>query len=248
MSYLAQTAETVRFKGHDGDEIEGYLARPNGEGPYGSIVLLHHAPAWDEPTIEMARKFAHHGYVAVAPHLYSRQAQGGVSPEDAAAAARAAGGTSDEQFLGDAAGALDFARGLPYTNGRVAVIGFCSGGRQAYLAGCRLNFDAVIDCWGGNVMASPEQLNAAHPVAPIDFTPDLKAPLLGIFGGEDYNPTRRQVEMTEEVLRQHGKAYEFHVFDGAGHSFMTTDELNFRVKQTVQAWERIFDFMERTVA
>lgn len=246
--YRSQIAEVINITGHNGDQVESYIARPTDSGTYGSMVLVHHAPAWDEPTIEMVRKFAHNGYVCVAPHLYAREGRGTASPEDAAAAARAAGGTADEQFVGDVKGALEYIRSQPYSNGKVSIIGFCSGGRQAYLAGCRLPFDSVIDCWGGSVIAPKEQLNEAHPVAPIDLTADLSGPLLGLFGADDYNPTKRQVEMTEEILNANGKEYEFHVYEGAGHSFMTTDELNFRVEPTIDAWRRIFDFMERTVA
>jgi carboxymethylenebutenolidase len=125
---------------------------------------------------------------------------------------------------------------MPFCNGRVAIMGGCSGGRQSYLGAVKLDVDAAIDCWGGSVVVPPEQLNPAHPVAPIDYTAEISCPLLGIFGADDYNPTLRQVEITEEALKANDKDYEFHVFEDAGHSFMTTDELNFRVNQTVRAW------------
>ena len=246
--YRGQIGEMITYPGHNGDAIDAYLARPSGNGPFGAVVFLHHAPAWDEVSIEMVRKLAHHGYVTISPHLYTREGAGATNPEDAAAAGRAKGGTPDEQFLGDADGALAFLRSQPYCNGRVAIMGGCSGGRQAYLAAGRLTVDAAIDCWGGSVVVPPEQLNAAHPVAPIDYTADISCPVLGIFGADDYNPTLRQVALTEEALKAHGKEYEFHVFEDAGHSFMTTDELNFRINQTVAAWRLIFDFLERTVA
>ena len=74
--------------------------------------------------------------------------------------------------LGDVAGSMEFLRAQPYANGKVGVIGFCSGGRHAYLAACTLpRIDAAVDCWGGNVIVDdPKQLNAKRPVAPIDLT------------------------------------------------------------------------------
>jgi carboxymethylenebutenolidase len=245
--YRGQIAEMISYAGHNGDEIDAYLARPSGEVPFGGVIFLHHAPAWDEVSIEMVRKLAHHGYVTISPHLYTREGKGATNPEDAAAAGRAAGGTPDDQFLGDADGALSFLRAQPYCSGRVAIIGGCSGGRQAYLAASKLNVDAAIDCWGGSVVVPPEQLNAAHPVAPIDYTAEISCPVLGIFGADDYNPTLRQVEMTRAALEAHGKEFEFHIFEDAGHSFMTTDELNYRVNQSGDAWRRIFEFLDRTV-
>ena len=246
--YHGQIADMVTYPGHNGDAIDAYLARPLGDGPFGAVIFLHHAPAWDEVSIEMVRKLAHHGYVTISPHLYTREGKGTTNPEDAAAAARAKGGTPDDQFLGDADGALTYLRSMPYYNGRVAIMGGCSGGRQSYLGAAKLGVDAAIDCWGGSVVVPPEQLNPAHPVAPIDYTAEISCPVLGIFGADDYNPTLRQVEITEEALKANDKAYEFHVFEDAGHSFMTTDELNFRVNQTVRAWGTIFDFLGRTIA
>ena len=113
------------------------------------------------------------------------------------------------------------------------------------MVGCRLPVDAAVDCWGGGVIVNPDQLDPTHPVAAIDMAPDLACPLLGIFGADDYNPTRLQVEMTEEVLRANKKDFEFHFFEDAGHSFMTPDELNYRVEQSEEAWRKIFAFFEK---
>jgi len=69
-------AETVRLTGHEGHEIEAYLAQPLDEGRFGSVVVIHHMPGYDEGTKEITRKFAAHGYLAVCPNLYSREAPG----------------------------------------------------------------------------------------------------------------------------------------------------------------------------
>src|SRR5689334_8422149 len=102
--YDATLAETVTLTGAGGDPIEAYLARPLGPGPYGGVVVIHHMPGYDEPTKEMTRRFAVNGYLAVCPNLYSRDAPG-ASPDDAAAAVRAAGGVPDDRLVGDVAGA-----------------------------------------------------------------------------------------------------------------------------------------------
>lgn len=243
--HRSQLAETITIPGHNGDPVESYLARPLGEGRFPSMVVLHHAPGWDEATIETVRKFAHHGYTALCPHLFSREGRGVANPEDAAAAGRIAGGAPDDRVVGDVGGALEYLRQQDFSNGKVGVIGFCSGGRQAYLAACQLPLDAAVDCWGGNVVMEREALNERHPVAPIDMTPGLGCPLLGIFGADDYNPSQAQVELIEKALQAHGKTFEFHSYDGAGHSFFTVDELNYRVEQALDGWKRIFDFLGR---
>src|SRR5438105_6973498 len=112
--YEGMTAETVRIRGKDGDEIEAYSARPQGNGPFPGVVVIHHMPGWDEWSTEVVRKFAHHGYAAIAPHLYHRVGPG--SPDDLAAKARAEGGVSDDQVMGDVAGAMAFLREQPNAN------------------------------------------------------------------------------------------------------------------------------------
>jgi len=67
MAYEALFAETIHMHGHRGDRIDAYLARPAGPGPYGGVVVIHHMPGWDGPTKEIARRFAHEGYVAISP-------------------------------------------------------------------------------------------------------------------------------------------------------------------------------------
>jgi dienelactone hydrolase len=65
--YEGILAETVIMQGHNGDRIHAYMARPLGAGPFPGMVLLHHAPGWDEWYREATRRFAHHGYVTISP-------------------------------------------------------------------------------------------------------------------------------------------------------------------------------------
>lgn len=154
MAYEALFAETVLMRGHLGDQIDAYLARPFGAGPRPGVVVIHHMPGWDGPTKEIARRFAHHGYVAISPNLHFRE--GKATPEENSASIRAAGGMPDDRTMGDVQGAVDYLRALPYLSGKVGIIGYCSGGRQAYLAACTLRgIDAAIDCYGGGVVAKP---------------------------------------------------------------------------------------------
>ena len=103
--YQGLLAETVTIVGHNDDEIAAYLARPLGPGPFPGVLVIHHAPGWDTATKEIARRFAYEGYIAICPNMYHRFGPD-LSPDDAAAAARAGGWITTEQFLADAAGAL----------------------------------------------------------------------------------------------------------------------------------------------
>src|ERR1035437_7610072 len=128
-------ADTITMTGHEGVEIEAYLAVPTDVERHGSIVVIHHLPGYDEPTREITRKFAANGYAALMPNLYHREAPG-ASSDDAAATARSQGGVPDDRLVGDVAGAMAHLKSLPTSNGKVASIGYCSGGSQSFLAGC----------------------------------------------------------------------------------------------------------------
>jgi len=243
--YQALIAETIRYAGHGGDEIEAYYARPLGSGPYPGVLVIHHMPGWDDATKEITRRFAHEGYAAISPHLFHREAGGDARPEDAAAAARAAGGVPDERFLGDATGAIAYLRSQLYTSDKVGVIGYCSGGRQSYITACRLPVDAAVDCYGGRVVASAEELTAAHPVAPIDMTPDLGCPILCFFGEDDQNPSPEHMKLITEALESNNKTYEIQSYENTGHSFFSVDRPSYRVEAAVDGWRRIFEFYGR---
>ncbi len=242
----AMIAETITITGHDGDEIEAYIARPQGTDSIGGVVVIHHMPGYDASTKEITRKFAAHGYAAVMPNLYHRVAPG-ASPDDAAATARAKGGVPDERLVGDVAGAADYLRGLPGSNGKVGVIGYCSGGRQSFLAACSLQLDAAVDCYGAAVVRVPEGM-------PVSFKPivglseHLSCPLLGLFGADDKYPAPEETAELSEVLDGLGKPHEFHTFAGAGHAFFSPDRPSYRVEAANEGWEKIWAFYGKLLA
>ena len=245
--YEGMFAETVTITGDDNQLINAYFARPLGAGPFPGMVLIHHMPGWDEWYREATRKFAHQGYAAISPNLYFRAGHG--TPEDVAAKVRGDGGIPDDQAVGDIEGAMLYLRSLPYLNGKVGVFGTCSGGRHAFLTSCRVQgFDAVVECWGGRVVMTEADLDANHPVAPIDYTKDLSCPILGLFGEEDHSPSPEQVDLHEKELKKHGKSYEFHRYPGAGHGFFYYNRPNYRQQQAVDGWEKIFAFLGKYLA
>lgn len=248
MSYPGLIAETVSFTAHNGDKGEAYYARPSGTAKVPGVVLIHHLPGWDEWITEATRKLAHHGFATIAPHLYFREGPG--SPDDIGARVRAAGGVADDQVVGDAKGAAAYLRAQPNANGKVGMIGFCSGGRHVYLIACMTSdFQAAVDCWGGNVVVDdPKALNAKRPVAPIELTEQLKIPLLGLFGNDDENPNRDQVNRTEATLKKLGKNYEFHRYDGAGHAFFNAARIAYRPEQAADGWAKTFAFFKKHLA
>jgi carboxymethylenebutenolidase len=204
--YRGMTCENVTIKGDKGTPITAYVARPR-VGPFPGVVLIHHLPGWSEFYIETTRRFAHHGYLAICANLYEREGGGSDgNPDDVAAKVRAEGGIADSQMVGDTEAAVKWMRAQPDHNGKVGLIGSCSGGRHAFIYACqRKDVDACVEQWGGRVVMSKEELNAKTPVAPIDMTKDLCCPLLGLFGNDDRAPSPEQVNQHEAELKKHGK-------------------------------------------
>ena len=241
------TAETIHLDGAGGDDLEAYLARPTGGGTRAGVVVIHHMPGYDRATKEMVRRFAELGYDALCPNLFFREAPG-VAPDDASATARAAGGVPDERLVGDVGACAAYLRALPTSNGRVGVIGHCSGGRQAVLAACSLDLDAAVDCYGAFVTGDPP---AGSPVAVnnlVDKLPGLRAPLLGLFGKEDKTPSPEHVRELDERLSSLDKRHEFHSYDDAGHAFFAVDRPSYRVAAANDGWERIAAFFSTHLA
>ena len=238
------SAETISITGHNGDTISAYVARPLGAGPFPGVVLIHHNPGWDEWYCETTRKFAHHGYAAISHNLFQRAGEG--RSDDVAAKVRAEGGIPDAQAIGDSEGAVKWLRAQPWLNGKVGVIGSCSGGRLAFLYACHTkSIDAVVELWGGRVVMKKEEITPKMPVAPIEFTKNLACPMLGLFGNDDAAPNPEQVNQHEAELKKHGKQYEFHRYDGAGHGIFYYDRPMYRVEQALDGWKKVFAFFEK---
>jgi carboxymethylenebutenolidase len=242
------TATTIGITGAGGDEIEAYLAVPDdGAASRGSVVVIHHMPGYDSPSKEIVRRFAAHGYAALMPNLYHRDAPG-ASPDDAAATARSKGGVPDERLIGDVAGAADHLRALEGSNGKVGVIGYCSGGRQSFLAAASLPLQAAVDCYGAFVVGNPPE-GMPLKVGPIaHLAPNLSCPLLGLFGADDQYPSPEQVDELDKILTEAGKEHEFHSYEGAGHAFFSVDRPSYRVEAANDGWQKIWDFYGRNLA
>lgn len=241
MAYRGMTVETISISGHNGEKIAAYVARPQGKGPFPGVVLIHHNPGWDEWYCEATRRFGHHGYVAVSHNLFQRAGEG--RADDVAAKVRAEGGIPDAQAIGDTEAAVKWLRAQPGLNGKVGVFGTCSGGRLAFLFACHTkSIDCVAELWGGRVVMKKEEITPKMPTAPIEFTKDLSCPLLGLFGNEDAAPTPEQVNQHEAELKKHGKAHEFHRYEGAGHGIWYWHRPLYRPEAAMDGWSKVLAF------
>ena len=202
-------------------------------------------PGWDEFFREFSDRLARHGYTVICPDLYCRYGHG--TPDDIAAKVRADGGVPDESVVGDLRGRQGMAaRPVRRSNGKVGILGTCSGGRDAPLTASTRSagFDAVVDLWGGGVImgadgAQPGAVRCRRSSTP----PTWNTPLLGIFGNDDRYPTPELVDQHEAELKRLGKDYEIHRYDGAFARFLLHHHTPmYRPEATMDAWGKIFTF------
>jgi carboxymethylenebutenolidase len=108
--------------------------------------------------------------------------------------------------------------------------------------------DAAVDCYGAFVVATPPE-GAPLKVQPVvGLAGDLRCPLLGLFGAEDSFPSVEEVGQLEKVLKDLGKDFEFHTYEGAGHAFFSTNRPSYRPEAAMDGWNRIFDWFGRHLA
>jgi len=236
-------ADTVHLVGQGSETVEAYHSHPLAPDQRGGVVVIHHFPGYDRATKEIVRRIAELGYDAICPNLFYREAPG-ASPDDAAAISRAQGGVPDDRLIGDARGAIEFLRSLPTANGKVATIGFCSGGRQSVLCACTLQIDAAIDCYGAYVVGDPSD---THPIRSnlSAFLPKIHAPLLGLFGSDDKAPSPDHVAELDRILTEGNHPHEFITYPNAGHAFFATDRVSYRVAAANEGWEAISAFLAK---
>ena len=230
---------------HGGDPVEAYLAQPmdgaadRGGGRDPPHARIRRGHQGDHPEICRPRL---PGRVPepVLPRGARRQ------PRRRRRYRPGPGGVPDARLVGDVAGAVAHLRSLPSSNGKVATIGYCSGGRQSFLAACSLELDAAVDCYGAFVIGSaarriPAQGRAARP----DRVKDLSCPLLGLFGAEDQYPAPEEVDELERAPHRGGQGVRVPSYEGAGHAFFATDRPSYRPEAAIEGWQRIWDFFSR---
>jgi len=234
-------AEDVTFAGHEGTQVKGYLARPaQGDEPRGAVIVLHEAMGLNDHIRDVVRRVAGLGYTALGPDLYTRE---GIPPEgDREAIFATMFGQSDAQLVGDLQGAADFLLGLAEVNGRVACVGFCSGGRQTLLFAANTSSLAVAaDCWGGFTRraSADEETTERRPVPPIDQLEGLHCPLLVVVGGQDQNPSPDDGRAIVTRAAELGKDARLSVYEDAGHAFFADYRPNYVEAAAHRLWDEL---------
>lgn len=234
----------------DGAQMPVYIARPTEKGRFPGLVLVHEAYGPVEHMRDLARRFANEGYVAIVPDLYHRL--GAPDKSNIKDVLRVMFMLRDQDAVSDLAVAAAHLRSDEESSGKVGVIGFCSGGRQALLFACSQSPpDAVVDCWGGFIRRAnfkDEATTEARPARPIDLVPQLGCPLYAVSGVEDDNPSLADMDELEARLAEARKDATVERFQGAGHAFLADYREHYREGPAFELWAKLTAFFTRTLS
>ena len=239
--YLPEVqSQGVQYPSADGTSINAYFSRPaDTPGPRGGVIVIMEAFGLNDHIEDIARRFAHNGYLAIAPDMYTRE--GSPDASNIQSVMQVMFSVPDTQAMADLDGVAAYLRSQADCNGKVGAIGFCSGGRYTLMFGCKgANVNACVDSAGGFIIQ--DEHTAQRPVSPIDMVPDLQCPLLALFGEEDPNPSPAHAEKLKAALDKYNKTYEFVMYRNAGHAFFADYRPSYRAAPAQDMWHRTLQF------
>jgi len=237
----------------DGSPMRLYVGMPSLGRAFPAVIVVHHGPGVEKFIEDRVESLAQQGYLAIAPDLYHRQTSAAAGGSSAAAGGSDDGGDPltrisrlrDPEVINDVNAAVNYARRLKDTQlGDVGIIGFCMGGRVAYLmAASKPVFKAAAVFYGGDIMKA-----WGNGPTPFDLTPYIHCPIAGFFGTEDANPSPSDVDRIGAQLDKYRKPREFHRYPEAGHAFLNfTNPATYREGPARDAWDKLIPFLQRNL-
>jgi carboxymethylenebutenolidase len=233
------TAGEVKVKTKDGKEMAAYRAMPaTGQG-FGTILVVQEIFGVHAHIADLCRRFAKAGYYAIAPELYFRQGDPKGYTEIPKLMSEVVAKVPDEQVMGDLDAATAFAKGEGKADtAKLGVTGFCWGGRIVWLyAAANPGLKAGV-AWYGRVVGEATPLTPKHPV---DIAKELKAPVLGLYGGADSGIPNDTVDKMREALKAGSPAAQksrIDTYPDTPHGFNADYRPSFRKDQAEDAWKK----------
>ena len=233
LGVAAADSTNVTYAGEGDLTLQGYVARPEGDGPHPAVLLLHEWWGLNAEMPHIADALAEQGYVVLVPDLYRGRVATSVP---GALWMRIT--TPNDVIWADTDSALTYLRGLEGVDPeRVASVGFCFGGEQSLQLGLRAAdaLTAVVIFYGSTV-DDPAQLQALTEAQPV----------LGIFGAEDQQIPLSEVTAFENALNEAGIENTVTVYDGVGHAFLTAENYD-EPGAAGEAWQQLLAFLDENV-
>jgi carboxymethylenebutenolidase len=226
----------------DGAALPAYHAAPrDGRGSHPTVLVVQEIFGLHEYIKDVARRLAKRGYLAIAPDLYFRQGDATQIDDIDELRTRIVARVPDEQVLADLDASLQWADRHGGDAHRVGVIGFCWGGRIAWLYAAQQPRVRAAVAWYGRLSGPTDDL---HPRHPVDVAAELKAPVLGLYGGQDTSIPIADVEKMRKALATTRTVSQIHVYDDAPHAFHADYRPNYRRGPAIDGWERMLQWLK----
>lgn len=207
----------------NGFKVPTFYAAPAGKKNLPVILVVQEIFGVHEYIADTARRLAKAGYLAIAPELYARQGDPRQYSEIGKLLSDVVAKVPDAQVMADLDGAEKWAGSHGGNTRKVGITGFCWGGRIAWLYAAHSKSVKAAVAWYGRLSGTSSALS---PQNPIDQADSLKAPVLGLYGGQDSGIALTSINEMKDALAQAAqkgnaaaRASEFVVYPGAGHAF-----------------------------
>ena len=221
-------------------EMPAYRAMPASGRNLPTVLVIQEIFGVHEHIMDVARRFAKAGYLAVAPELYARH--GDISMMTIEDIRPLVGKVPDAQVMTDLDATAEWAAKNGGDPKKLAATGFCWGGRIVWLyAAHNPNLKAGV-AWYGRVEGAPAEL---QPKNPVDVAKDLKAPVLGLYGGADAGIPNEGVDRMRAALKSAGKASEIHTYPDMPHGFHADYRPTFRKDAAEDGWKRTLAWFKK---
>jgi carboxymethylenebutenolidase len=229
-------------------QIPAYRALPQGDPKTALPVLLvvHEIFGVHEHIKDLCRRFAKQGYFAVAPDLFARQGDATKIADMKQLQAEIVSKASDAQVAGDLDATLAWASRQPRADvSRLGITGFCWGGRITWLYAAHQPALKAAVAWYGKVVGDKDAL---HPKFPVDVVGELKAPVLGLYGGKDQGISQESLEQLKAAIKARGssaaKQADLHVYPDAGHAFAADYRPSYRKEDAEDGFKRLLAWLK----
>ncbi len=224
-------------------EIPAYRAMPEKGGPFPVVIVVQEIFGVHEHIKDICRRFAKLGYLAVAPELYARQGDVSKLTEIGDIIAKVVSKVPDEQVMKDLDAAVAWAKksGKGDT-AKLAVTGFCWGGRIVWLYAAHNKDVKAGVAWYGRLVGKADPL---HPKQPIDLVESLKAPVLGLYGGADMGIPNETVEQMKKALKDAKKDCEIVLYPDTPHGFNADYRPTYRKDKADDGWKRLLEWFKK---
>lgn len=208
-------------------KLSGYLAHPSDSERHPAVLVIHENTGLNAHIEDLVRRFAKEGFVAFALDALSPK---GGTPTDQDQARELINSLDSDENRANYLASLDYLRNIPGSDGKVACVGFCWGGKVCgELAVADPNLDAAVIYYG----KSPDPAQV----------PAINAPLLLHYGEQDERINATVPEF-QKALEQHGKRFSLHMYKGAGHAFNNdTRRDRYDPDAATESWKRTISFL-----